>query len=421
MMKKVLLGLAITILSLLLIGAILFYPLLLPYVGLRTLPEIPSPAAATVDNQWQQVEPSLKESLLATAKKLNAPGISAAIGLDNQIIWSQAAGYADIDEERLASISTQFRVGSVSKSITSVGLGRMMEEGLVELDQTAQFYVPYFGKGKPDLTLRQLASHTSGIRHYRPCLCFPAYESLSNRQFDSMEKSVSIFGKDDLQFEPGHGFQYSTYGYTLLSAAMEEASGKPFLDYMRQQVFTPLNMTQTMGDWSKMDVPERASFYIVRNGKYRRAYAVDSSYKWAGGGMLSTPTDLVKMANALLNDSFLETDTKAELWEPILLANGDMNPQHYALGWRIGEVSELVPEGNVSIVHHGGTITGSITLLILFPEHNMSIAMMVNRSGSSGELFKPIFNLAKIILPAKAAIQAEKEQQHAEASLSESQ
>lgn len=420
-MKKILLGLAITILSLLLIWAILLYPMLLPYVGLRTLPEFPAETKATVDSAWQHMETTLQESLLATAKKLNAPGISAAIGVDDKVIWAQALGHADISEGKPASVRTQFRVGSVSKSITSVGLGKMVEDGLVNLDDAVQSHVPYFGEDKPALSLRQLASHTSGIRHYGFCFCFPAVESLSTKQFDSMEESVGIFGKDKLQFEPGRGFQYSTYGYTLLSAAMEEASGKPFLDYMQQQVFAPLGMSQTMGDLSTKEVPERTRFYIVRKGKYREAYSVNSSYKWAGGGMLSTPTDLIKMANALLNDNFLDSTTREELWTPIPLDNGEMNPQNYALGWRVGEVSELVPEGNVSIVHHGGTITGSITLLILFPEYKVSIAMMVNRSGSSGELFKPIFNLAKVILPVKAAMQAEKEQQHAEASTVESE
>ncbi len=420
-MKKILLAVAITILSLALLAAIMFYPLLLPYVGLKSLPDIPNKSTALVEPEWQGLESDLKESLLATAKKLKAPAISAAISLDNEIIWAQALGYADIDEEKLANVRTQFRVGSVSKSITSVGLGKMVEEGVVELDQSVQSYVSYFDQDKPAISLRQLASHTSGIRHYQPCFCFPAYESLSNRQFDSLEESVGIFGTDALQFEPGNGFRYSTYGYTLLSAAMEEASGEPFLEYMQNNVFAPLQMTQTMGDWSTKEVPERASFYIVRNGKYREAYSVNSSYKWAGGGMLSTPTDLVKMANALLNDSFLKPATREELWKPILLANGEMNPQHYALGWRIGEVSELISEKSVKIIHHGGTITGSITLLILFPGYNMSIAMMVNRSGSSGELFKPIFELAKVILPARAARQAKVEQKKAEASTLESQ
>ena len=114
-MKKVLLGLAITLLSLVLIGTILFYPLLLPYVGLKTLPDIPTATTATVDPQWEGVEPSLKEKLVASAKKLNAPGISAAIGLDDRVIWAQALGYADIEEEKLADVRTQFRVGSVSQ------------------------------------------------------------------------------------------------------------------------------------------------------------------------------------------------------------------------------------------------------------------------------------------------------------------
>lgn len=413
-MKKVLLGLAITILSLGLIASILLYPLLLPYVGLKTLPNIEENPSLVIDDDWKSIQDTLEKTLLASAEKLNAPAISAAIGLENKVVWAKALGYADIKAQKLANVRTQFRIGSVSKSVTSVGAAKMVENDQLDWDRSVQSYVPYFGANKPEISLRQLASHTGGIRHYQACFCFPAYESLSNRQFDTMEESIGIFGKDDLLFEPGDGFRYSTYGYTLLSAAMEEASDQPFLDYLQEEVFTPLKMNQTMGDLATQGVPERATFYIVRKGKYRKAFSVNNSYKWAGGGMLSTPTDLVKMTNALLNDSFLDPATKEELWKPILLSNGDMNPQQYALGWRIGEVEELVPEENVKIVHHGGTITGSITLLILFPEYKMSIAMMVNRSGSSGELFRSIFDLAKVILPVKLARQQDIMEKHAQ-------
>lgn len=413
-MKKVLLFIGITILLLSLSAAILLYPLLLPYIGLKPLPELVTDTPGRIDSQLVAYQGQLEEVLISSAEKLDAPALSVAIGLGNEIVWAKAMGYADIKEGRKANLQTQFRIGSVSKSVTSVGMGRMMEAGLLDLDRPVQSYVPYFGEDKPDITLRQLASHTAGIRHYQVCFCFPAYESLSNKPFNTMEESVGIFATDKLLFKPGSGFKYSTYNYTLLSAAMEEASGKDFLDYMQQEVFQPLGMQQSMGDWSNKSIPNRASFYLVRKGKYRKANAVNSSYKWAGGGMLSTPSDLVKMANALLNDSFLSPNTKQELWEPILLSNGKMNPQHYALGWRIGEVAELVPEGKVKIVHHGGTITGSITLLILFPEHGMSIAMMVNRSGSSGELFTPIFDLAKVIFSAKAARQQEIPEKHAQ-------
>lgn len=413
-MKKVLIGLAITILSLALFWVIMFYPLLLPYVGLKTLPDIPEGQSLDVVPEWEMLKEKLEETLRSSADKLAAPAISAALGMDNEVVWAQALGYADIETQELASVQTQFRIGSVSKSVTSVGAAKLVEGGQLSWDKSVQSYVPYWGADQPDMSLRQLASHTAGIRHYRPCFCFPAYESLRNKQFDSLQESVSIFAKDKLLFDPGDGFRYSTYGYTLLSAAIEEASGQPFLDYLRGNVFTPLQMDHTMGDLAKIDIPERATFYLVRNGKYREAFPVNNSYKWAGGGLLSTPSDLVRMANALLYDTYLSPASKEELWEPILLGNGEMNPQHYALGWRIGEVADLLPEGKAKIIHHGGTITGSITLLILFPEYNMSMAMMVNRSGSSGELFKPIFDLAKVILPAQMARQKEISEPHAE-------
>lgn len=164
-----------------------------------------------------------------------------------------------------------------------------------------------------------------------------------------------------------------------------------------------------MGDWALRELKDRAIFYDVSKAKYKKAYAVNSSNKWAGGGMLSTPSDLVKMGNALLNNTFLSDATKAILWEPVPMDNGEINPQHYAIGWRVDATSRILGDKKVQIIHHGGTITGSISLLMLFPAYDMSIAMMVNRTGASGELFNPIYELAKVLIPAITAIEDENE------------
>lgn len=408
-MKKVLFYSLAFLFTIVVIGAILFYPLITPHFGLKPMPVLEKRTSKIQDARFADQQQQLEESLFQSANELQAPAISVAIGVNNRLIWANALGHADIAAGEKASPSTQFRIGSVSKSVTSLGMGKLLEEGKLDLDAPVQDYVPYFGSSKPDITIRQLASHTSGIRNYSPCFCFPAHEGLNNDQFESIAESIAVFGKDKLLFEPGSDFSYATYNYTLISGAMEEISGVPFLDYMRSTVFQPLNMEQTMGDWALRELKERATFYDVSKGKYKKAYAVNSSNKWAGGGMLSTPSDLVKMGNALLNNTFLSDATKAILWEPVSMDNGEINPQHYAIGWRVDATSRILEDKKVQIIHHGGTITGSITLLMLFPEYNMSIAMMVNRTGASGELFNPIYELAKVLIPAITAIEDENE------------
>ena len=110
---------------------------------------------------------------------------------------------------------------------------------------------------------------------------------------------------------------------------------------------------------------------------------------------MSTPTDLVRMGNALQDSSFLSPATKAQLFTPIPLKDGTMNPQRYGMGWRIGTATEHFAPRQVKVIHHGGTIGGGIALIIMFPEYKLTVAMMTNRSGSSRELFEPIFELVK--------------------------
>src|SRR5690606_12487415 len=126
-----------------------------------------------------------------------------------------------------------FRIGSVSKAVTSVGLGKLLEQEKIRLNDTVGKYVPYFEH--PEITIRQLASHTSGIRNYGLCFCFPIWEYYHLKNHNSIEKSVAVFNGDPLRFKPGTSFGYSTYNYTLLSAAMEEASGSKFLRFMTDE------------------------------------------------------------------------------------------------------------------------------------------------------------------------------------------
>lgn len=401
-MKKALRYFLSFVLCILFLVVVFFYPILSPYVGLKPMPEMQRPdqsEAETKDTLYLKALSKIEEILFQSAQQLQVPALSAAIGVDNQLIWANAAGYADIAEQRKADRYTQFRIGSVSKSVTAMGIGKLLESGQLSLDRSIQSYVPYFDQSKPNISIQQLASHTSGIRNYGFCCCIPAHEGLNNDQYESVAQSVGVFSHDKLLFEPGTGFSYATYNYTLISAAMEEVTGVSFLDYMAKTVFQPLEMNSTMGDLALETIANRATFYDVKKGKYKKAYRINSSNKWAGGGMLSTPSDLIKMANALLNDNFLAAATKAQLWQPVPLTNGEMNPQNYAIAWRIDATPNILKDGKVKIIHHGGTITGSIALLILFPEYNMSIAMMANRSGSSGELFGPIYEMAKVLIP----------------------
>src|SRR5690606_21313221 len=173
------------------------------------------------------------------------------------------------------------------------------------------------------------------------CMCLPLWEYYDNDHYRSIEESVSIFANDELLFAPGKAFSYSSYNYTLLSAVIEGASKQEYREYTQINVLEPLNLTQTIPDNALTPAPNTAVFYDFETDYFSSVFAVDNSSKWAGGGYLSTPTDLVRFGNGILNNSLLDENTKALLFRPVKLANGEVNEQNYALGWR-NDLSEKV-------------------------------------------------------------------------------
>ena len=231
-----------------------------------------------------------------------APGAQIAVSRAGRIVWSESFGCADVELDVPVASDTRLRIGSVSKPLTAAALGLLVEEGRLDLDRPVQAYVPDFPRKAWPITTRQLAGHLAGIRHYE------AGEFDIRDHYDTVRAGLAIFEKDALIFEPGTKFSYSSYGWNLISAVIEGASGEPFLAFMQKRVFAPAGMTHTAADDPTPIVPGRARFYTRDDstGAVRNAAYVDNSYKWAGGGFLSTAEDLVAFGNALLEGRLLE-------------------------------------------------------------------------------------------------------------------
>ncbi|RIV19853.1 class A beta-lactamase-related serine hydrolase [Fibrisoma montanum] len=303
--------------------------------------------------------------------KQDIPGVSVCVGTRDRLLWAEGVGYADLEARLPVTTQTMFRIGSVSKSLTSLAVGKLVEEGKLDLDAPAQQYVPGFPQKKYPITSRQLATHTAGIRHYG---MNDGLECL--KRYRTVQEGLAIFRNDSLLFKPGTAYNYSTYGYSLLSAVIEGAGGTDYLTYMQQTVFSPLGLTNTGADYSDSIVLNRVRFYEHQNRRLVNATQVDNSYKWAGGGLLSTPTDLVRVGQALLKGTHLKPQTVALLFTPQRLLNGTNT--NYGFGWRIGTDSK-----GRNVVHHGGTIDGGRTFLLLYPDNDLIVALTANMSGVS--------------------------------------
>lgn len=315
-------------------------------------------------------------SIVATVmEEQGVPGASVAVGVGGDVVWAEGFGWADIEQRVPVTTLTRFRIGSVSKTMTATGLGLLVERGLVDLDAPVQTYVPDFPEKRWPVTTRQLGGHTAGVRHYSGM-----HEMLSATRYETVREGLEIFEDDTLLFEPGTSYSYSSYGWNLLSAVMEGASEQQFLDFMRDEVFEPLGLRYTVPDLNGAIVPDRTRFYERGgNGSIQNAPYVDNSYKWAGGGFLSTPEDLVRFGQAHMRPGFLRAETLELLQASQVLADG--SPTNYGIGWR----SATQDDGDRTLGHSGGSVGGT-ALMILVPEHDLVVAGVVNISGPAGEI-----------------------------------
>ena len=295
------------------------------------------------------------------------PGMSATVLVKGDIVWSYGSGYTDIEQQKPADPSTIFRIASVSKLITMGSMLKMVENGMLDLDVPINHYINFPNSDK--IALKHLASHTSGIRHYY-------YDEREDRypHYESVSDALDIFRSDPLEFEPGSEFGYSSYGINLIGAIIEEKTGLSFEDYVEENILNPLAMENTF--LRIEEVPEEAIATFYRNATSVTP-EVDLSYNIPGGGMHSTTNDLVRFGSAFLGNEFLGDELKKRTFSRTTLSNGEKID--YGLGWLI----ETLDDGS-EVYFHDGHMDGTHSILIVYPEYELSLAMISNRGSNWG-------------------------------------
>jgi serine beta-lactamase-like protein LACTB, mitochondrial len=329
----------------------------------RPATETPPPSVAATS----PAGPTVERFITDTMRVLGAPGASICVIRDGRIVWSRAFGLADLEQDVPATTETRFRIGSVSKSLTSVAIGRLVQDGQLDLDSPVQRYVPGFPEKRYSITVRQLAGHLAGIRHY------DTGEFENREHYATLTEGLAIFAADSLLFEPGTQFNYSSYGYNLLGAVIEGASGRSYLEYMRHEVLDPAGMIHTSFEHPDSIIPSRGRYYTRADstGPMINAPYVDNTYKWPSGGFLSTAEDLARFGDRLLRGELLRPETVELLWTPMRTTDG--TPTEYAIGWTV----ERDSLGRRRVRHSGGSVGGTAHLII-YPDQRVVVAVLVN-------------------------------------------
>jgi CubicO group peptidase (beta-lactamase class C family) len=296
--------------------------------------------------------------------KHQVPGLSAAIGVDNKLCYEKGYGLADIENDVPATAETIYRLASISKMLTGVAVMQLVEAGKIDLSAPIQKYVEGFPEKQAPITCQLLLKHQSGIRHYR------GNEVRSNASYARVRDSFGVFQDDPLLFNPGERFSYTTYGYNVLGAAIEGASGEDYVSYVKKHVCEPAGMESIRPDSPFKIIPHRAAGYRKSGPGLINDNAVDVSNKIPGGGWCSTAGDLVRFAGALAEGKLVDSQTLEQMW----------TPQNTTLGKQtnvgFGCFIDMVADDR--LVSHSGGQPKVSTYLVFSPARKTAVALMCN-------------------------------------------
>ena len=350
------------------------------YVGATTRPlhpqleDVPSVADSPPSPKWASAVEQVRTIARAGLTEQNLPGLSIAVGVGRDLVWAEGFGWADLEQRVKVEPDTRFRIGTASVALTSAAVGLLLDQGRLKLDDEIQTYVPEYPKKPWPVTVRQLMGHLAGVT------TDAGDEGPFAERCARPVEALKIFGRDSLRFEPGTRFRYSSYGWMLVSAAIEAAAGESFLSFMRKQIFEPLGMSRTKTDSAIEPNPDRATFYFPR-------FAADPSYGphlnrvmdfscYAGASaFIATPSDLVRFAMAINDGTLLKPATVQVLQTSQRLPSGEETG--YGLGWDLEAVT-LAGEETLSIGHDAEAMGGNIGSLMTFRDHGIVVVVLSN-------------------------------------------
>jgi serine beta-lactamase-like protein LACTB len=338
--------------------------------------DVPSTTRSAASPTWAGAVTEARQIALAGLITQNLPGLSVAVGVNGEVVWAQGFGWANMEERVPLVPETPLRIGTASKMLTSAGVGLLLEKGQLKLDEEIQTYVPTFPKKPWPVTLGQVMAHLGGIR--------PDAGDEENLRdgCETVSDGLERFAGGDLRHQPGTAYLYSSYGWILVSAAVEHAAGEPFHSFMRGQVFEPLAMENTKSDSGKVPIPNKAVHYFPRYGADptygpQGPTELDLSCFAGSAAFLSTPTDLVRFVMAINGGKLLQSATVRLLQASQRTLSG--SETGYGLGWDL-ETVPLAGQQTRVVGYDGELMGGPVSSVVWFPEHGIVVSVISNTS-----------------------------------------
>jgi CubicO group peptidase (beta-lactamase class C family) len=290
------------------------------------------------------------------------PSASVLVVKDGKTVLARSFGYADLEAKTRATPQTNYRLASVTKQFTAAAVLLLAEDGRLSLDDKVQRWLPSLPQA--DVTIEQLLSHTGGLIDYEDVMPADTREPLHDADVLRI-----LEGQQRTYFAPGTSYRYSNSGYALLALIVGKASGQDFATFLRERIFRPLGMKNTVAfEKGISTVANRAYGYSEIDGRWQRTDQSLTSAVLGDGGIYSSIEDLAKW-NAALDDARLLSDASRELaFSPHTTAD-EPDVEHYGFGWRLNRGTQW----------HSGETIGFRNAIVRWPAQKLAVVMLTNR------------------------------------------
>jgi CubicO group peptidase (beta-lactamase class C family) len=340
--------------------------------------------ARAAGSSWAEVE--AKANAIIAAKE--SPGVTVAVMKKGQLAYAKGFGMANLETATPVTPQSVFRIGSVTKQFTAAAMLQLQEAGMLSIEDKLGKYLPEVPRAN-EVTLRQMLNHTSGIGNYTDTAKVETFLQRSRTDYPQADLLKAMLGTDPMYIgEPGAQWAYSNTAFVLLGLVIEKATGKPFAETFKPNLFARAGLIRTAVDDMAEVVPNRASGYSPNAASpsgFENASYISMTYPGAAGNMRSTPEDLCKWHTALFGGKILKPESLKEMTKPGLLANGQLptakmgpgeaKPIKYGMGLFISD------DAHGTQISHGGGIQGFGSWIGSYPDAGVQISFIVNADG----------------------------------------
>jgi CubicO group peptidase (beta-lactamase class C family) len=314
----------------------------------------------------------------------DVPGAAVLVLRDRQPVVRASYGLADLETDTPATPETNYRLASVTKQFTAASILLLAEDGRLKLDDRVHKWLPSLPKAAETVTIRHLLTHTSGLIDYEDVI-----PEIFAAQLHDADVLRLLETQDRTYFRPGTGYRYSNSGYALLALIVQRASGKSFAMFLRERIFQPLAMFNTVAyEEGISTVNHRAFGYTQESGRWNRTDQDPTSAVLGDGGIYSSIDDLAKWDAALYDGRLLQPSSLRAAFTP---ATHTDDPEiEYGYGWRMtGET-----------VWHSGETVGFRNVIVRYPKRHLTVVVLTNRN--EPEPYQLALEIAKTVIASRS-------------------